>query len=61
MTAESPGRCPNCGGNLYLEPDVTEASPDLVCLQCARRYPSDRGPQGVAAGWALVRAKPPPP
>ncbi|HEY7061378.1 MAG TPA: hypothetical protein VII06_07870 [Chloroflexota bacterium] len=31
-------RCPDCGGNLYLEPDLIEAMADLVCLQCSRRF-----------------------
>ena len=37
MTLPRPARCPECGGNLYLEPDLVEATAELVCLQCSRR------------------------
>ena len=42
-----PQRCPDCGGNLYVEPDLFESSPDLVCLQCSRRFPVPRATGGA--------------
>ena len=44
MSAPRPSRCPDCGGNLYLEPDLIEAMAELVCLQCSRRFRYGRGP-----------------
>ncbi len=49
MSGGQPARCPDCGGNLYLEPDLIEAMADLVCLQCSRRFRHGRGPRPGAA------------
>jgi hypothetical protein len=53
MSLAPPSRCPDCGGNLYLEPDLIEAMADLVCLQCSRRFRHGRGPRSGAASRLL--------
>jgi DNA-directed RNA polymerase subunit RPC12/RpoP len=50
MSVPKLARCPDCGGNLYLEPDLVEAMADLVCLQCSRRFRHGRGPGPSVAG-----------
>lgn len=59
MTPARPPRCPDCGGNLYLEPDLFEAAPEVVCLQCSRRFraPHRPGPavgRSADGGWQAV-------
>ena len=53
MSRPEPSRCPDCGGNLYLEPDLIEAMADLVCLQCSRRFHQSRGPRSGPASRLL--------
>jgi DNA-directed RNA polymerase subunit RPC12/RpoP len=58
MSHPKPARCPDCGGNLYLEPDLVEAMADLVCLQCSRRFRRGRGPGYRAASRRVPGDRP---